>query len=94
MIKLFIDNFQGFATHPSQNGETEVLEMKIDLVLGVIPNKSRVRPLNPGQKDNLLTQINKWLEQGASPWASLLVLVKKRDGRTRWVWGQGSKGAE
>ena len=40
------------ATHPSQYGETEVLELKIDLVPGVIPYKSRVRLLNPDQKEN------------------------------------------
>ena len=47
VIKLFLDNFKVLATHPSQYGETEVLGIKIDLVLGAIPYKSRVRPLNP-----------------------------------------------
>ena len=86
MIKLFVDNFEVLATHPSQYGETEVLEMKIYLVPGAIPCKSRVRPLNPDQKDNLRNQINEWFEQGViepsvSSWSSLLVLVKKKDGR-------------
>ena len=49
MIKLFLDNFEVLATHPSQYGETEVLELKIDLVSGVIPYKSR--PLNPDQEN-------------------------------------------
>ena len=48
-IKLFLDNFEVLATHPSQYGETEVLELKIDLVSGVIPYKSR--PLNPDQEN-------------------------------------------
>ena len=39
--------------HPSQYGETEVLEMKMDLVPGVILYKSHVRLLNPDQKENL-----------------------------------------
>ena len=87
MIKLFVDSLKVLATHSSQYGETKVLEMKIYLVLGVIPYKSRVRPLNPDQKDNLLTQIHEWLEQGViqpsvSPWASPVVLVKKKD---RWA---------
>ena len=87
---MFIDNFEVLATHPSQYGETKVLEMKIDLVPGAIPYKSRVRPLNPDQKDNLLKQIDEWLEQGVikpsvSPWVSPLVPVKKKGGRTRWV---------
>ena len=44
VIKLFVENFEVFATHPSQYGETKVLEMKIDLVPGAIPYKSRVKP--------------------------------------------------
>ena len=44
VIKLFLDNFEVLAVHPSQYGETEVLEMKIYLVPGAIPYKSRVRP--------------------------------------------------
>ena len=62
---------------------------KAELVLGAIPYKSRVRPLNLDQKNNLRTQIDDWLEQGViepsvSSWVSPLVLVKKKDGRTRW----------
>ena len=49
VIKLFLDNFEVLPTHPSQYGETEGLEIKIDLVPGGIPYKSRVRPLNPDQ---------------------------------------------
>ena len=33
-IKLFLDNFEVLAPHPSQYGETKVLEIKIDLVCG------------------------------------------------------------
>ena len=60
--------------------------MKIDLVPGAIPYKSRVRQFNPDQKENLGDQIDKWLEQGGiepsvSPWAWPLVPVKKKDGR-------------
>ena len=40
-IKLFLDNYEVLATHPSQYGETEVLK---------ILYKSQVRPLNPDQK--------------------------------------------
>ena len=84
VIKLFLDNFEVLAIHPSQYGETEVLEMKLDLVPGAIPYKSQVRLLNPGQKENLRDQIDEWLEQGViepsvSPWASPLVPVKKKD---------------
>ena len=40
VIKLFLDKFKVLATHPSQYGETKVLEMKVDLVPGAIPYKS------------------------------------------------------
>ena len=53
VIKLFLDNFLVLAMHPSQYGETKVLEMKNDLVPGVILYKSQVKPLNPDQKENL-----------------------------------------
>ena len=94
LIKFVIDKFKLLATHPSQYGETKVLQMKIDLVPGAIPYKSRVRPLNLDQKDNLRKQIDKWLEQGViepsvSPCVSRLVPVKKNDGRTRWVTDLG-----
>ena len=37
VIKLFLDNLEILATHPSQYGETKVLEMKIDLVPEALP---------------------------------------------------------
>ena len=82
MIKLFADNFEVIAKHPSQYGENKVLQIKIDLIWWEIPYKSWVRPLNPDQKDNLRKKIDEWLEQGViepsiSPWASPLVPVKK-----------------
>ena len=40
VIKQILDDFEVLATHPSQYGETEVLEMKIDLVPGAILYKS------------------------------------------------------
>ena len=36
VIKLLLDNFEVLAMHPSQYGETEVLERKSDLVPGAI----------------------------------------------------------
>ena len=50
VIKLFLDHFEVLAMHSSQYGDTEVLEMKIDLVPGVILYESRVQLLNPDQK--------------------------------------------
>ena len=63
-MKLFLDNFEVLAIHPSQYGETKVLEMKIDLVPGAILYRSQVRPLNPDQKENLLNQIEELWNKG------------------------------
>ena len=76
--------------HPSQYVETQVLEIKIDLVPGAIQHKSTARHLNPDQKENLCEQIDEWLEKrviepSVSPWALPLIPVKKKDGLTRWV---------
>ena len=60
VIKFFVDNFGVLTTPPSQYGETEVLQKRIDLIPCSVPYKSQVRPLNPDQKDNLRKQINKW----------------------------------
>ena len=32
VIKFLLDNFENLAKHPSQYGETEVMEINIDLV--------------------------------------------------------------
>ena len=40
VIKLFLDNFEVLASHPSHYGETNVLEMKIDLIPVQIPSET------------------------------------------------------
>ena len=89
VVKLFVDYFSVLATHPSQYGETEVLQMGIDLIHSYVPYKSRVRPLNPEQKENLKQRIKEWVEQGViepstSPWASPPVPVRMKNRRT-WL---------
>ena len=55
---------------------------------GAIPSKSRVRPLNPVQEDNLQKPINEWVVKGVieplvSLWDLLLVPVKNNARRRR-----------
>ena len=40
VIKLFLDNFVVLATHPGQYGETDVLEMRINLIPGAVSYRS------------------------------------------------------
>ena len=83
VIKFILDNFEFLSMHPSQYGETEVLEMKSYLIPGAIPYISQVRLVNPDQKENLRNQIDELLKQviepSVSPWASLIVPMKKKD---------------
>ena len=90
VIKMFLENFWALALHPNHYEKTDILELKIELEAEAIPKRSRVRSLNPDQRANLKEQLDKWIQQGViepanSPWASPSVLVKKKDGRTRWV---------
>jgi hypothetical protein len=90
VIKLFLENFASLALHPNHYSKTDLLELPIELQPGAVPKRSKVRPLNPDQRANLKEQLDEWIQQGIiepanSPWASPLVPVKKKDGRTRWV---------
>ena len=87
---MLLDNFSALALHTNHYGKTYLLELKIELEALTVPKRLKVRPLNPDQTANLKKQIYEWIEQGViesanSPWASTLVLVKKKNGRTRWV---------
>ena len=81
---MFLDNFKVLAMHPSQYGETEVLEMKIDLVPGAILYKS-IEP----RSEREFTRSNRGVVRARSDRTFSeplgLVPVKKKDGRTRWV---------
>ena len=85
-----MENFSKLALHPNRYGKTDLVELQIELQPGAVPKRSKVRPLNPDQQANLKEQLDEWIQQGItepanSPWASPLVPVKKKDGRTRWV---------
>ena len=88
VIKLFLENFSMLALHSNHYGKTDFLELQIELQPGAVPKRSKVRPLNPDQRANLKEQLDDWIQQGIiepanSHWASPLVPVKKKDGRTR-----------
>jgi len=88
VIKLFLENFSTLALHPNNYDKTDLLELRIKLQPGAVPKRSKVRPLNPDQHASLKEQLDEWIQQGIiepanSPWASPLVPVKKKDGRTR-----------
>jgi len=55
VIKLFLDNFSFTSYH---YGKTDILELRIELEPGVVPKRSKVRPLNPNQRENLQEQVD------------------------------------
>ena len=73
---MFLDNFKVLATHPNKYGETEVLEMRIDLVLGAVPFKGSQRTFSEslgvttrtseevGQRDKWVTDLRELNKQG------------------------------
>ena len=64
MIKLFLDNFKVLVMHPNQYGETEVLEMRIDLVLGAVPiNKSETVETQIRMRIYELRRMNGWSKE-------------------------------
>ena len=79
-----------FADPESQVGETDLVEFDIDVKPGSIPHRSKVRPLNPAQRESLKKQLDDWMETGViepsnSPWASALVPAFKKGGGIRWA---------
>ena len=51
--------------HPSQYGETDVLEMKIDLIPGAVPYKSRVKTVESGSKRKF-TRLDRQVDRARS----------------------------
>ena len=55
-----------------------------------VPVRSKLRPLNPKQREDLARQMDIWrredvIEESTSPWASPLVPALKKDGSIRWA---------
>merc|ERR1712035_10575 len=80
-----------FTTEDKKYGDaSSEFEANIDLVPGSKPVKQKSRPLHPKKLEDLRCQISAWVDEGviqrsASPWASPLVPITKKDGTTRWA---------
>ena len=79
-----------FASPERQTGTTDLMEFDVEVEEDARPVKSKLRPLNPKQRESLREQLDTWekekvIEPTNSPWASPLVPVLKKDGTTRWA---------
>ena len=90
-VKGLIREYQDVFSSPEQAiGKTDLMEFDITLTPGARPVKSKVRPLNPKQKESLRAQLDLWekedvIEPCESPWASAMVPALKKGGDIRWA---------
>ena len=90
VIKIFMDNWDALAISDTDYGRTDLMKFHINIPAGTQPVRSKVRPLNPVQEEDLARQLREWteaqvIEPSMSPWASALVPCKKKGtSRLRW----------
>jgi len=89
VINIFVKNFGVICTYPGQCGKTDLVECKIELKPGAKPVRQNSRPMAPPLRKEFRAQLDTMLEQGiveeaTSPWASPVVPVRKKDGKTRF----------
>ena len=86
--QLLLNNIDLFA-FDGRVGFTRILKHEIELEAGARPFRDKFRPLNPVLEDSFRKQLDDWLAEdivrkSKSPWASQLVPVRKKNGKTRW----------
>ena len=85
---FLVKHHRAFCLEDGERGETELIRMEIDTG-DAHPRKQRVRRLPFALRQVVAQQLRDMQEQGVvqpskSPWASPVVLVKKRDGTHRF----------
>ena len=91
IITIFLENWDAVSINDADYGCTKLMQYSIELQPGTTPFRSKLRPLNPLQENDLRRQIDDWLEAGVvepsnSAWSSALVPVKKKGtDKLRWA---------
>ena len=86
--ELLEDHHQAFGLGEGERGETELVEMEIDTG-DAAPKKQRVRRMPFAVRREVARQLRSMQEMGvirpsSSPWASPVVMVRKKDGSHRF----------
>ena len=88
LFTLLMDYSDIFAVTKDQIGRTDILQHEI-VTENVSPIRQRFRRLSPHQKEEVRALLDDMLKKNIispskSPWASPIVLVKKKDGSSRF----------
>ena len=88
LLQLLLSNHDVFALTEGERGETDLLQMQIDTG-NSLPRYQPARCTPFAVREEIARQLNQMQKQGAispssSPWASLVVLVHKKDGSLRF----------
>lgn len=88
LLMLLVDYSDVFARSKSELGRTNVLQHEI-VTDGATPIRQRFRRLSPDRRAEMRKLLNDMLQKNVisppkSPWAAPIVLVKKRDGTSRF----------
>ena len=86
--QLIMDHHEAFCLSETERGETDLLEMEIDTGEAP-PKKQRPRRMSFVVRQEVSKQLRKMQETGViqpskSPWASPVVLVRKKEGSHRF----------
>ena len=88
LSRLLVEYHDTFSLNDDECGETDLVEFKIDTG-DASPKKQTIRRIPFAARREIAEQLEKMLENGVikpseSPWASPVVLVKKKDGSLRF----------
>ena len=85
---LLLSNHEAFAVEKGERGETDLIQMEIETE-DASPKRQPVRHMPFAVRQQVASQLRDMQDQGVitpshSPWASPVVLVKKKDGSIRF----------
>ena len=88
LLNFLADNHHAFSLGEGERGETDLIQMEIDTG-NASPKRQSARRMPPLVQREVSRQLlemqkNKVIEPSSSPWASPIVLVRKRDGTHRF----------